>query len=60
MGSSPDAGAPDPIGNDGPGGQSQSFGQEDKLGLQDPQVANPGTSCNPNRTTFGPQPNRIR
>ena len=49
---------PDPIGPNGPGGQSQSYGQENRLGLQDPPVGNPGTFCNPNRTPFGPQPNR--
>jgi hypothetical protein len=54
-----DPGAPlDGTGPNGPGGQSQSFGQENRLGLQDPRVANPGTSCNPNRTTLPPQPNR--
>jgi hypothetical protein len=30
----------------GPGGVSQSFGQDVKLGL-DPQVLNPGTACGP-------------
>jgi hypothetical protein len=54
-----DPGAPlDGTGLNGPGGQSQSFGQEKRLGLQDPRVANPGTSCNPIRTTLPPQPNR--
>ena len=48
----------DGSGPNGPGGRSQSFGQENKLGLVDPHVFNPGTACNPNRTTFGPQPNR--
>ena len=51
----------DPEGLDpanGPGGQSQSYGQELKLGLQDPREANPGTFCNPNRTPLPPQPNR--
>jgi hypothetical protein len=28
-----------------PGGVSQSYGQENKLGLQDPQVFNPGDAC---------------
>ena len=32
----------------GPGGQSQSFGKENKLGLADPHEGNPGTFCNPN------------
>jgi hypothetical protein len=48
----------DGSGPNGPGGQSQSFGQENRLGLQDPHLANPGTSCNPKRTTLPPQPNR--
>jgi hypothetical protein len=50
----------DGSGPNGPGGQSQSFGQENKLGLQDPHVANPGTFCNPNKTDLGPQPNRTK
>ena len=29
-----------------PGGVSQSYGQEVKLGLQDPHVFNPGEACN--------------
>jgi hypothetical protein len=54
-----DPGAPlDGTGPNGPGGQSQSFGQENRLGLQDPRLANPGTFCNPNRTPLPPQPNR--
>src|SRR5262245_36914202 len=54
-----DPGAPlDGSGPNGPGGRSQSFGQENKLGLQDPHVANPGTFCNPNKTPLPPQPNR--
>jgi hypothetical protein len=54
-----DPGAPlDGSGPNGPGGTSQSFGQENRLGLQDPRVANPGTFCNPNRTPLPPQPNR--
>jgi hypothetical protein len=28
-----------------PGGVSQSYGQENKLGLQDPKVFNPGDAC---------------
>jgi hypothetical protein len=47
-------------GPNGPGGQSQSFGQENKLGLADPHEGNPGTFCNPNRTPLGPQPNRTK
>jgi len=54
-----DPGAPlDGSGPNGPGGQSQSYGQELKLGLIDPHVANPGLFCNPNRTPLPPQPNR--
>lgn len=44
---------------DGPvGTRAQSFGQELKLGLVDPHVANPGFFCNPNRTPLPPNPNR--
>jgi hypothetical protein len=50
---------PDEIGPNGPGGQSQSFGQENRLGLQDPRVFNPGTACNPTRN-LEPQPNRTK
>jgi hypothetical protein len=54
-----DPGAPlDGSGPNGPGGRSQSFGQENKLGLSDPRVANPGLFCNPNKTPLPPQPNR--
>jgi hypothetical protein len=54
-----DPGAPlDGSGPNGPGGRSQSFGQENKLGLADPHVLNPGVACNPNRTFLPPQPNR--
>jgi hypothetical protein len=49
----------DGSGPNGPGGQSQSFGQDNKLGLADPHVANPGLFCNPNRTPLPPQPNRL-
>jgi hypothetical protein len=56
-----DPGAPlDGSGENGPGGTSQSFGQENKLGIQDPHVANPGVFCNPNRTPLPPQPNRTK
>jgi hypothetical protein len=34
------------IAPNGPGGQSQSFGQDVKLGL-DPHVLNPGDACGP-------------
>ena len=37
----------DGSGPNGPGGQSQSFGQENKLGIADPHRGNPGTFCNP-------------
>jgi hypothetical protein len=47
-----------PLGDNGPGGRSQSFGQENKLGISDPHQGNPGTFCNPNRTPLPPQPNR--
>lgn len=54
-----DPGAPlDGSGPNGPGGKSQSFGQENKLGIRDPHVANPGLFCNPNKTPLPPQPNR--
>jgi hypothetical protein len=43
----------DGSGPNGPGGVSQSYGQENKLGLQDPHVFNPGDACrggsNPDR-----------
>jgi hypothetical protein len=48
----------DGSGPNGPGGQSQSFGQDVKLGLQDPHVLTPGVACNPNRTFLPPNPNR--
>jgi hypothetical protein len=48
-----DPGAPLTGGPNGPGGQSQSFGQENKLGLADPHAFNPGDACrggsNPDR-----------
>lgn len=56
-----DPGAPlDGSGPNGPGGQSQSYGQEVKLGLDDPHVFNPGLACNPNRTFLPPNPNRTK
>jgi len=56
-----DPGAPlDGSGPNGPGGKSQSFGQENKLGIADPHEGNPGTFCNPNRTPLPPQPNRTK
>lgn len=35
----------DGSGPNGPGGQSQSFGQDNKLGLADPHQFNPGDAC---------------
>ena len=35
----------DGSGPNGPGGQSQAYGQDVKLGLQDPHVFNPGAAC---------------
>jgi hypothetical protein len=35
----------DGSGPNGPGGTSQSFGQDVKLGLADPQAFNPGDAC---------------
>ena len=46
----------DGSGPNGPGGHSQSFGQNVKLGHNDPHEATPGLFCNPN--TSPPQPNR--
>ncbi len=48
----------DGSGPNGPGGQAQSFGQENKLGLVDPHEGNPGTFCNKNKTPLPPNPNR--
>ena len=48
----------DGSGPNGPGGQSQSFGQENKLGLADPHQGNPGFFCTPNHTPLPPNPNR--
>ena len=58
-GANDDPGAP-LDGPNGPGGHSQSFGQENRLGLADPHSFNPGVACNPNKTPLGPQPNRLR
>ena len=41
----PDASVVEPIGPHGPGGTSQSYGQENRLGLIDPHVFNPGDAC---------------
>ena len=35
----------DGSGPNGPGGKSQSFGQENRLGLIDPHAFNPGDAC---------------
>jgi hypothetical protein len=48
----------DGSGPNGPGGQSQSFGQDVTLGLADPHGLNPGLACNPNKTFLPPNPNR--
>jgi hypothetical protein len=53
-GKNDDPGAPlDGSGPNGPGGVSQSYGQENKLGLVDPHAFNPGDACrggsNPDR-----------
>jgi hypothetical protein len=54
-----DPGAPlDGSGPNGPGGKSQSFGQDVRLGLADIANFNPGLACNPTRTPLPPQPNR--
>ena len=53
----------DPLGLDpdnGPGGTSQSYGQEVRLGFASPHELTPGIACNPNRTFLPPQPNRKR
>ena len=50
----------DGSGPNGPGGQSQSFGQDVRLGLANPHELNPGVACNPNRTFLPPQPNRTK
>lgn len=51
----------DPLGSDpnnGPGGTSQSYGQEVRLGLVSPHELTPGIACNPIRTFLPPNPNR--
>ena len=55
-----DPGAPLEGGPNGPGGTSQSYGQEVRLGLASPHELTPGIACNPNRTFLPPQPNRIK
>lgn len=47
----------------GPGGQSQAFGQDVRLGFANPHEFNPGMACNPNHAPnfgFPPQPNRTK
>jgi hypothetical protein len=41
----PTAPTTEPLGLNGPGGRSQSFGQENRLGLVDPHAFNPGDAC---------------
>jgi len=51
----------DPLGtnpDNGPGGTSQSYGQEVRLGIASPHQLTPGIACNPNRTFLPPNPNR--
>ncbi|HKX74314.1 MAG TPA: hypothetical protein VJR05_02900 [Acidimicrobiia bacterium] len=48
------------IAPNGPGGKSQSYGQDVRYGLADPHGFNPGVACNPNRTPLPPQPNRTK
>src|SRR5215218_8602862 len=58
-GQNDDPGAPlDGSGPNGPGGVSQSYAQNVKLGLDNPHELNPGVACNPNRTFLPPNPNR--
>ena len=59
----PTASTEPPIGPNGPGGQSQSYGQDVRLGLAEPNEGgpfHPGEACNPNKTIFPPQPNRTK
>lgn len=44
----------------GPGGKTQSYGQDVRLGLADPHEMTPGVACNPNRTFLPPNPNRTK
>src|SRR6476660_2045054 len=48
----------DGSGPNGPGGHSQSFGQDVKLGLADPHQLNPGLACKPSHPFLPPHPNR--
>jgi len=45
----------DDSGPNGPGGQSQSYGQDVKLGLANPHQFNPGDACGP-----GSNPDRVK
>jgi len=45
----------DGSGPNGPGGMSQSFGQDVKLGLANPHQFNPGAACGP-----GSNPDRLK
>lgn len=50
-----------PLDGFNPGGKSQSYGQENRLGLVDPvedKFVHPGTFCNPNKSPLGDNPNR--
>ena len=50
-----DPGAPlDGSGPNGPGGVSQSYGQDVKLGLVDPHQFNPGDACGPGTNPDNP------
>ena len=55
----PGASTVPPIGPNGPGGQSQSYGQDVKLGLADPheKEGGPGVLCNPNKSPLPDFPN---
>ena len=61
-GANDDPGAPTepPFGPNGPGGHSQSYGQEVRLGIEHAAFQEPGIACNPQRTLFGVNPNRTR
>jgi hypothetical protein len=55
----PGASTEPPIGPNGPGGQSQSYGQDVRLGLADPheKEGGPGVLCNPNKSPLPDFPN---
>ena len=50
----------DGSGPNGPGGHSQSYGQELRLGIPHTAIQRPGIACNPQRTLFGVNPNRTK